>query len=105
MAMADVQVTERAGGTRLRPVKLVDTDVHSTITRAMMMDRVSPASRRHLERFGLRSPPITELYPRARNAGMRADSWPDAPGAVPGSDRDLLTRQLLDEYDVDYAIL
>jgi predicted TIM-barrel fold metal-dependent hydrolase len=103
--MADVQVTTRPAGAERQPVTLVDCDVHSTITRAMMIERTSPQWRRHFERFGLRSPPITELYPRARNAGMRADSWPGRPGSVPGSDRELLTRQLLDEYDVDFAIL
>jgi uncharacterized protein len=103
--MADVQVVTNRGETRRKAVTLVDCDVHSTITRAMMIDRVSPRWRRHFERFGLRSPPITELYPRARNAGMRVDSWPDRPGSVPGSDRELLARQLLDEYDVDFAIL
>src|SRR2546423_15006284 len=94
-----------AQNTTVRPVRLVDTDVHSSMTRAMMIERASPLWRRHFERFGLRSPPITELYPRARNAGMRADSWPEAPGSFPGSDRDLAVRQLLDEHDIDFAIL
>src|SRR5262249_34853143 len=98
-------VVTSAAGTRRKAVTLVDADVHSTITRAMLAERASPQWRRHFERFGLRSPPITELYPRARNAGMRADSWPGGPGSVPGSDRELLTRQLLDEYDVDFALL
>ena len=102
--MTDVEV-RTAGRTAVRPVRLVDTDVHSSMTRAMMTERASPGWRRHFERFGLRTPPITELYPRARNAGMRADSWPGRPGSIPGSDRDLLVRQLLDEYDIDYAIL
>ena len=88
-----------------RSVRLVDCDVHSTMTRAMMIERTSPKWRGHFERFGLRSPPITELYPRARNAGMRLDSWPEAPGSVPGSDRDLTVAQLMDEYAVDFAIL
>jgi predicted TIM-barrel fold metal-dependent hydrolase len=103
--MADIQVATRQEGAVSRPVRLVDADVHSTITRAMMVERTRPEWRRHFERFGLRSPPITELYPRARNAGMRADTWPGTPGSVPGSDRELLTRQLLDEFDVDFAIL
>jgi predicted TIM-barrel fold metal-dependent hydrolase len=103
--MADVDVLTKTAEARSRPVKLVDCDVHSSMTRAMMMERTSPRWRTHFERFGLRSPPITELYPRARNAGMRADSWPEKPGSIPGSDRELTVRQLLDEYDVDFAIL
>jgi uncharacterized protein len=86
-------------------VTLVDTDVHPTMTPPMLMERLSARWRRHLERFGRRTPMITDIYPRARNAGMRADSWPDVPGGVPGSDPELARRQLLDEWDVDYAVL
>ena len=86
-------------------VSLVDTDVHPTMTPPMVMERLSTRWRRHLERFGRRTPMITDIYPRARNAGMRADSWPDDPGGVPGSDPELARRQLLDEWDVDYAVL
>jgi len=97
--------TRGAGATAVRPVRLVDTDVHSSMTRAMMVERASARWRPHFERYGLRTPPITEQYPRARNAGMRADSWPEQAGSIPGSDRELLARQLLDEYDIDFAIL
>jgi predicted TIM-barrel fold metal-dependent hydrolase len=103
--MAEVQVQTATPATRLRPVRLVDCDVHPAMTRAMMIERTGARWRRYFERYGLRTAPITDLYPRARNAGMRADSWPEAAGSIPGSDRDLLVRQLLDEYDVDYAIL
>ena len=36
---------------------------------------------------------------------MRLDAWPDKPGHIWGSDPETLRAQLLDEYDVDYAIL
>ena len=87
------------------PVRLVDCDVHPAMTRALLMARVGGPWRRHFERYGLRTTPITEFYPRARNRGMRVDAWPDAPGSIPGSDPDLLVRQLLDEYDIDFGIL
>jgi predicted TIM-barrel fold metal-dependent hydrolase len=74
------------------------------MTPPMIAARMSSRWRRHYERFGRRTPVITEIYPRARNAGMRADSWPDPPG-VPGSDPDLARTQLLDEWDVDFGIL
>src|SRR3979409_2281839 len=103
--MADVQVRTPTPGAVSRPVRIVDCDVHSTITRTMMIERASAPWRRHFERFGLRSPPITALYPRPPTPGVRAAPWPEGPGAFPGSDRELAVRQLLDEYDIDYAIL
>ena len=36
---------------------------------------------------------------------MRVDAWPDKPGHIWGSDPEMMREQLLDEYDVDYAIL
>src|ERR1700749_598773 len=36
---------------------------------------------------------------------MRVDAWPDKPGHIWGSHPEMLRRQLLDEYDIDYAIL
>jgi uncharacterized protein len=103
--MTEVRTREAPADQAARPVTLVDCDVHPVMTPAMVTRRLSDRWRRHYERFGRRTPLITEIYPRARNAGMRADSWPDVPGGVPGSDPDLLRRQLLDEWDVDYAVL
>jgi predicted TIM-barrel fold metal-dependent hydrolase len=91
--------------TTVKAVTLVDCDIHPVMTPPMLLARMSERWRRHFERFGRRTPMITEIYPRARNAGMRADSWPEDPGGVPGSDPELARRQLLDEWDVDYGIL
>jgi predicted TIM-barrel fold metal-dependent hydrolase len=88
-----------------RPVRLVDADVHPVMARADLHERLSPKWQPYVKRYGVRTPILTEFYPRARGAGMRTDSWPDAAGGAPGSDRQLLTTQLLDEYDVDYAVL
>jgi predicted TIM-barrel fold metal-dependent hydrolase len=99
-----------------KAVKLVDCDVHATATDAMLAPYMGASARRLQEQFGRATPRITDWYPRAghagtdwypraRNAGMRADSWPDKPGHVPGSDPEMMREQLLDEYDVDYAIL
>ena len=88
-----------------REVRLIDCDIHPAMTRSMLMERTNGGWRRHFERYGLRTTPITEFYPRARNRGMRADAWPEAPGSIPGSDPELLIRQLVDEYDIDYGIL
>jgi len=100
-----VHVREHLSAEDLRSVTLVDADIHPTPPLPTLLARLSPRWRRHVEQFGRRTPIITQLYPRASNAGMRADSWPEAPGAFPGSDLELVQRQLLDEYGVDYGIL
>ena len=73
-----------------KAVSLVDTDIHPVMLPAEMQRRLSTRWARHLERYGRRAPHVTDLYPRPRNKGMRADSWPD--GGVPGSDYELAAR-------------
>ena len=103
--MTEVQSPTATAERTRRAVTLVDCDVHASANDVMLAEYMGPRARRMLERFGRSTPALTDWYPRARNAGMRADSWPDKPGAFPGSDPELLRAQLLDEYDVDYAIL
>ena len=79
----------------------MDTDIHPVMLPAEMQRRLSARWARHLERYGRRAPHVTDLYPRPRNKGMRADSWPE--GGVPGSDYELLREQLLDEHGVDFG--
>lgn len=69
-----------------RTVELVDCDVHAQATEAMLAKYLSAPARRMLERYGRRTPRVTEWYPRARNAGMRVDAWPGKPGHIWGSD-------------------
>ncbi|MGH2885167.1 MAG: hypothetical protein ACRDPA_21085, partial [Solirubrobacteraceae bacterium] len=88
-----------------RAVQLVDCDVHAQATEAMLAHYLSPAARRMLERYGRRTPRVTEWYPRVRHSGMRVDAWPGKPGHIWGSDPELTREQLLDEFDVDYAVL
>ncbi len=89
----------------VRSVELIDCDVHAQATEAMLAKYLSAPARRMLERYGRRTPRITEWYPRARHAGMRVDAWPGKPGHIWGSDPELTREQLLDEFDVDYAVL
>ena len=96
--------SEAVAGTA-RAVELVDCDVHAQATEAMLARYLSPAARRMLERYGRRTPRVTEWYPRARHSGMRVDAWPGKPGHIWGSDPELTREQLLDEFDVDYAVL
>ena len=86
-------------------VKLVDCDVHAQPTEPMLGEYMSAGARRRLERYGHRTPRVTDWYPRARNAGMRVDAWPGKPGHIWGSDPETTRAQLLDEFGVDYAML
>jgi predicted TIM-barrel fold metal-dependent hydrolase len=103
--MTELQIQEQTGDGQPRALTLVDCDIHPMLTYPDMLRRISPRWREHLERFGRRTPIITEFYPRASNGGFRLDSWPESPGGFPGSDLELLRTQLLDEYGVDYGIL
>jgi uncharacterized protein len=103
--MSEVQSQPGPQETALRDVKLIDCDVHAQATEPMLARYLGPRARHLLEHYGRRTPRITEWYPRARNGGMRVDAWPDKPGHIWGSDPELLRAQLLDEFDVDYAIL
>jgi uncharacterized protein len=97
--------TEVQGGTieTAKAVSLVDCDIHPVMLPAEQRRRLSTRWSQYLERYGRRAPHVTDLYPRPRNKGMRADAWPE--GGVPGSDYDLLREQLLDEHDVDFGVL
>jgi predicted TIM-barrel fold metal-dependent hydrolase len=103
--MTEIQVRERPAAKEPRTVKLVDCDIHPTLTWHDLLGRLPHRWRSHLERYGRRTPIVTEFYPRTSNAGFRVDSWPEGPDGFPGSDLGLLRQQLLDEYDVDYGIL
>ena len=99
------QLEEQAAAQQVtrKDVKLVDVDIHPVMLQPDMVRRLPERWGRHLERYGRRAPFVTDLYPRPRNKGMRADSWPE--GGIPGSSYELLREQLLDEHDVDFGIL
>ena len=84
-------------------VKLVDVDLHPTIMPASVMERLSPRWREHFTEFGPRIAGPYAMFPRMRNGGFRVDARPQE--GFPGSDLSLVQEQLLDEYDVDYAVL
>jgi uncharacterized protein len=101
--MTDVQVTEPGGTGTKRAITLVDGDVHSTMMPASLHARLSSRWQRHLAEFGPRVAGAYAMFPRMRNGGFRMDARP-AEG-FPGSDLRLVQEQLLDEYDMDYAVL
>jgi predicted TIM-barrel fold metal-dependent hydrolase len=102
---SQVETSSSAVSQGVRPVELVDCDVHAQATEAMLAQYLSPGARQMLSQYGRRTPRVTEWYPRARHSGMRVDAWPDKPGHIWGSDPELTREQLLDEFDVDYAVL
>jgi predicted TIM-barrel fold metal-dependent hydrolase len=70
---------------------------------AALQARLSARMRSHLAGFGPRVPGAYAMFPRMRNGGYRIDARP-AEGFA-GSDLGLVQAQLLDEYDVDHAVL
>lgn len=104
-AMSSTLEAAAEEGTDPPPVAYVDTDVHPTVPRSRLRERVPMRWRDHLVRYQERLPTLNDLYPRAANRGVREDAWPEGPDAYPGSSPQLAQRQLLDEYAIDYAVL
>jgi uncharacterized protein len=101
--MTDVQTAESQSGETVREVALVDCDVHTNIMPTALHARLSSRWQRHLAEAGPRVASAIAIYPRLRGGGSRLDARP--PDGVAGSDLGLLQEQLLDEYDIAYAIL
>ena len=101
--MTDVQLTDRERDHAERAIALVDGDVHTVMLPSSMHARLSSRWQGHLADFGPRIPGAYAMYPRMRNGGYRIDARPEEGFA--GSDIRLVQAQLLDEYDMDYAVL
>ena len=88
---------------------MIDCDVHNSwSSSSALLPYLDPAFRDFLERGEL--PGGRDSFPHAHRPWLhpegftRTDAVP-AGGATPGSDYELLREQLLDRYDVEYAIL
>ena len=101
--MTDIQLQERGTVEAARQVSLVDVDVHPTMMPASLEERLSAQTLRHYASFGPRVAGAYAMFPRMRNGGFRVDARPEQ--GLPGSDLELVRRQLLDEYEIDYAVL
>jgi len=113
--MTDVQVTGNASRSvdvgsqgdptsdNRRAIQLVDCDVHSTMMPGSVHARLSSRWQRHMEELGPRVAGAYAMFPRMRNGGFRVDARPEE--GFPGSDLGMVQRQLLDEYDMDHAVL
>lgn len=86
-------------------ITLVDVDVHPMMPPAALMPRLSDPWRKHFAAFGPQVAGGLAWYHRARNGGFRADAWWPENGFLPGGELEPVQKQLLDEYDIDYAIL
>src|SRR2546423_1599124 len=87
---------------RRTPALLVDADVHNRIHPTRLVEYLPESWRRRYLDLGTR-PNTSAGYTRPRAQASITNSWP--PGGFPGSDRDFMTRQLLDRWQHTYAIL
>lgn len=86
-------------------IRRIDCDVHQNMK---SLDNLFP----HLPAYwvdcicqsGFKGWNFPDQYPRLINGGIRADAIP-ADGSPAGSDLDMIRSQLLDAYDIEYAIL
>jgi predicted TIM-barrel fold metal-dependent hydrolase len=85
-------------------VPVVDCDVHeSPASVDVLLPYLDAPWQRYFTECHFRDLP-RDPYVATAHGGRRADSWPEG-GGPPGSDYELLCRQLLDENGIDYAIL
>jgi predicted TIM-barrel fold metal-dependent hydrolase len=83
------------------PLGIIDCDVHPWPQPSHLAAYLPERWRTYVESFGTRGlfPGVVGIRPFA----ARQDAWPE--GDIPGGDPDFARQQLLDMYDIDYAIL
>jgi uncharacterized protein len=87
-----------------RGMPFIDCDVHPAMPSEKTLYRYLPRRWvQHHEIFGL-SRYQAAYYPRGTPNAARADAWPPS-GKRPGSDLTFMREQLLDAYNIQYAIL
>src|SRR6266849_1578846 len=93
-----------AGQNALLKLNIVDTDVHERADPRALVPSLEPMYRKYITDFGWVPERILPFAQYAAGGLDRADAkLPD--GRPGGSDYGLLRKQLLDEYNIDYAIL
>ena len=87
-----------------RSLSLVDCDVHPTPNSIDdLMPFLPKAWRAYIRESGFEAPP-GPTYPKGFARAARRDAWPPG-GKIPGGDPDFARRQLLETWNIDYAIL
>ena len=85
-------------------VRLIDSDVHNyPNTVDDLMPYFSQRWRDYVKQSGM-SLPGASMYPKVFAQAARRDAWPPN-GKRPGSDPQFACEQLLDRWEIDYAIL
>ena len=88
-------------------LKVIDGDVHPALrSYADLKPYLSPRWREHLETYGSRRRlgMSYEPYPKSTPKAARRDAWPEN-GGPPGCDLELMRRQYLDAYGIEFGIL
>lgn len=93
---------DRTGAEIVR-TPIIDTDVHVYIQPDDLERHLSPFWRDHYLNFGKRTYDGM-LFPRSMPMAARHDAWPPN-GDLPGANLEFTQMQLLDEFDMDYAVL
>ncbi len=83
--------------------RIIDSDVHAYLNKGTLARFLSPFWRRFYADHGQHSYDGGH-YPRAMPQASRHDAWPPD-GSPPGSSLAFTQEQLIDAYDLDYAIL
>ena len=98
-ATAEAIPTERASA-----VSLIDSDVHNYPN---TIDELTPFMserwRAYIGQSGFTGP-VGPAYPKGFASAARRDAWPGN-GKIPGGDPEFARGQLLDQWEIDYAIL
>lgn len=87
---------------------LIDCDVHNVVpSEAALRPYLSARWRAYSDKVGTRTylPYVGGFhYPKVSRGAARLDAW-SPQGHAPGTDLDFMRKQLLDEYDIDRAVL
>ena len=104
MTGTDTLVAQAKNGTSKRSLKLVDTDVHN-YTRDVedLLPFLSERWKAYIKQGGFKLPGVS-FYPKVYAQAARRDAIPYE-GGVAGADPEFSRQQLLDKWDIDYALL
>jgi len=103
----DSETDRRPGPQAQTRLKIIDGDVHPALRSiADLKAFLPPRWREHLETYGSRRKlgMSYEPYPKSAPRACRRDAWPED-GTYPGSNLDLIRKQYLDAYGIEYGIL
>jgi hypothetical protein len=82
----------------------IDVDTHNLIFEAQVKPHLAPRWQRYLEEFGLRQQAAYGLAVGQHPLAARTDAW-GPEGQPPGLDPEFFCEQLLEEHQIDLAIL